>query len=365
MIPLFKPYIPVEVLPELKKVFNSGCITQGSKVSKFEDDFKKMFKVTYAVSLNSGTSALEMAYDLLNLKSGDEVISTPLTCTATNIPLLTRGVKIVWADILEDTLCIDPVSVNSKLTQKTKAIVQVHLGGVKADVGKIFLPIVSDAAQALGIFNGDYTCCSFQAIKHITTGDGGMLVIDDEGLSFVSSDTGCVRDYDRAKLMRWFGINRERSVQNDWESYRTRMMSFDIEMLGYKRHMNDINATMGIVGLRHYQEILNYRAKIFNIYRKNLNNVVGVKLIDGDENVYWLATLLVERRDDFAKKLWEAGIETNVVQIRNDTYKIFGGVRQDLPVMNAIESKYISIPLGMHVTEENAEYICSVIQNGW
>lgn len=353
MIKLFKPYIPKqEVIEGIKEVFDSDCITEGPKVKEFEKNFCELFQKEYAVSLNSGTSALDTAYDLVGLKGGDEVISTPLTCAATNISLLRRGVKIIWADILEDTLCINPLDVLSKITKKTKAIAQVHLGGVQADVGKVHLPVISDACQALGIFTGDYTACSFQAIKHVSCGDGGMLIVNKE------------EDYKKAKLLRWFGIDREKKINYDWESYRTRMMCFDIELPGTKRHMNDITAAMGLAGLRYYQKNIEHRHKIFSIYKDRLSNVKGVKIIDGKNNVYWLATLLVEKRDRFAKKLWELGIESNVVQIRNDVYKIFGGKKAALPILNSVEDKYISIPIGMHVSEEDANIICDVIKKG-
>jgi dTDP-4-amino-4,6-dideoxygalactose transaminase len=353
MISLFKPYIPPETVPGIKSILKSGKITQGIKVDEFEKAFTEFFRVPYPLSLNSGTSALETAYELIGLKPGDEVITTPLTCAATNIPLLRLGCKIVWADIREDTLCICSNSVRSKLTEKTRAIVQVNLGGVDANVGKYHVPVISDSCQALGIFNGTYTCCSFQAIKHITTGDGGMLICPDE------------ESYKKGKLMRWFGINRERKIREDWESYRERMMSFDIEIAGTKRHMNDLEATMGIIGLKHYNEVFEHRLKLMLLYKKLLADLDGIYVVDGDNNVCWLCTVIVNRRDDFARKLYNAGIECNIVQVRNDIYKIFGGSRADLPVMNALEDKYLSLPLGMHITEEQVEFICSVIKGGW
>jgi dTDP-4-amino-4,6-dideoxygalactose transaminase len=366
MIKLFQPYIPSNIIPALKETLSSGCLTQGRKVEQFEEEFKKLFKVNYAISLNSGTSALELAYDLVNLRKGDTVISTPFTCTATNIPLLARGINIIWADIDENTLNINKQDVLDKVAMyetgysiKIKAMIQVHLGGIISNLENLYyegkkIPIISDACQALGIFTGDMTACSFQAIKTITTGDGGMLIVNNE------------EDYKKAKLMRWFGINRERVIPDDWTAYKQRMMSFDIEMIGYKRHMNDIAATFGLCGLKDYHKVLEHRRKIFDIYKEGFKDLSGIKFIDGEANVYWLATVLVEkRRDDFAKKLWEAGVETNLVQIRNDIYKIFGGKRADLPVLNSIEDKYISIPIGPHVSEEEAQYIVKIIQNGW
>ncbi len=355
MIKLFAPYVPPGTADAIKQTLASGQLAQGPCVDEFERRFGKLFGHEYCVSTNSGTAALELAYDLIGLKKGDEVITTPLTCTATNIPLIRRGVKIIWADILKSTLCINPVDVHAKLTSKTRMVVQVHLGGIKADCGTIHVPIVSDACQALGIFNGNYTCCSFQAIKHITTGDGGMLVLDNEA------------EYKKAKLMRWFGIDRELPEDTGWSTYKTRMMCFDINLAGGKMHMNDIAATMGLVALRHYTTVLRYRERMFDIYRYRLDKdrISGLTLVDSQENTCWLATVLVEKRDDFARKLFGAGIETNIVQVRNDTYKIFGGVRVDLPVLDSIEGKYISLPLGMHTSEDEINYICDTIIKGW
>ncbi len=355
MIKLFSPYIPKETSKVIADVLSSGQIAQGAKVDRFEKEFCRIFEVRYAVAVNSGTSALELAYELINLQPGDEVITTPLTCVATNLPLLRRGVKIVWADVLESTLNINPVDVHAKITPHTAAVVQVHLGGIAADVGKIHVPVISDAAQALGIFKGDYTACSFQAIKHITTGDGGMLVVNWEN------------EYNKAKLLRWFGIDRERKVADNWEAYKTRMMCFDIELPGTKRHMNDIAASMGMLGLKYYNNIITHRKKLFDLYRYRIGegSIEGIELVDGKENTYWLATILVEDRDDFARMMYDAEIETNVVQVRNDTYKIFGGMPADLPVLNSIQHKYLSLPIGMHITEDNVNYICDKIEKGW
>ncbi|HDZ77126.1 MAG TPA: DegT/DnrJ/EryC1/StrS family aminotransferase [Candidatus Omnitrophica bacterium] len=366
MIDLFYPYVPKEAIDAVTDVLRSRFIGQGPKVDQFEKDFNKFFHLNHSVALNSGTSALDTAYDLVGLKRGDEVICTPLTCTATNLPLLRRGVKIIWADVDPDTLCIDYNDINRKITDKTKAIVQVHLGGIKAGMGKynffkegVFtqrkkIPIISDACQALGIFSGDMTACSFQAIKHITTGDGGMIVLNNS------------KDEKDAKMLRWFGIDREKKIANNWQAYRERKMTFDIDLPGTKRHMTDISAAMGIAALKHYREVIKHRKKIFNIYRRKLCNIPGVmRIVDGEVNTYWLATLLVENRDGFARMLFDADVDTNVVQVRNDIYHVFGGKRENLMVMNSIEENYISIPLGMHVSEENAEFICQKIKGGW
>lgn len=368
MIDLFRPYVPYnEMMDAIGETLRSRYIGQGPKVDLFERKFEEKFGIAkkQAVSLNSGTAALETAYDLLGLKPGDEVISTPLTCTATNIPLLRRGVKIIWADILPTTLCIDPFDVQSKITPRTKAVVQVHLGGIMADVDCGNIPVVSDAAQALGIFNGDFTCCSFQAIKHITTADGGMLVVH-------TRHRNNERYRNNAKLLRWFGIDREKKVRNNWQAYTERKMTFDIHLAGHKRQMTDLAAAMGLVGLSKYDEIMEIRGRQFAIYKEALAGMDGIELLDGPENKYWLATVLVDRRDDFARAMFEADIDTNLVQLRNDCFEIFGAVDKrpnlnnpTLPNMDAVEGKYISIPLGPHLSDDDVHYVCGKIKEGW
>jgi dTDP-4-amino-4,6-dideoxygalactose transaminase len=361
MIDLFRPYVPEDAVQAVVDVLHSRFIGQGPKVDEFEKEFEKFFAVENVVAVNSGTSALETAYDLVGLGEGDEVIVPVLNCTAGGTALLRRKCKIIFADILEKTLCIDPEDVRKKITPFTRAIVQVHLGGVRADVPKFYnpidgsyIPIISDACQALGIFTGDITCNSYQAIKSIGTPDLGSIVVRN------------AEEAHKAKLLRWFGIDRNKKILNSWQCFRERQMTFDIDLLGFKRQPNDVAAAMALVGLKHYNEILEHRRKIFNIYKTELANIDGIKLIDGEENVYWLATLLIEKkRDEFAKLLFENDVDSNLVQVRNDIYHVFGGQRLDLPIMNKIEEKYISIPVGMNISAENAEKIVDVIKNGW
>lgn len=353
-IPLFYPFMNDSIKESVVDTLGSRWLGQGPKVDLFEKNIGIKFDIKHPLMLNSGTSALELAYELIGIKPGDEVITTPLTCTATNIPLLRRGARLVFADISPKTLNIDVNDIKNKITKKTKAIVHVSLGGVKSDIGTFDgIPTVHDAAQGIGFNNGDYLVYSFQAIKHFTTGDGGLLGLPDE------------ENYHKAKLLRWFGIDRDKKRSYDWQAYKEREMTFDIEYPGFKYQPTDIAASMGLAGLLHYDYILSARRAIFDIYKAELSGVEGLQIVEGDESVYWLATLLVERRDAFAAHLAEHGIETNLVQIRNDVYKIFGGKRQNLPVMNEIEDKYISIPLHTNMSFQDAFYICKIIKKGW
>jgi perosamine synthetase len=343
MIVMAYPYLPEEAIAEVADTLRSRWIGQGPKVARFEDLFCEKFGVAHAVAVNSGTAALELAYDLVGIGPGDEVITTPLTCTATNIPILRRGATVVFADVRRDTLTIDPEDIGRKITRRTKAIVNVHLHGIESRLPDFGIPVVSDAAQALGIFTGEYSCCSFQAIKHITTGDGGMLVCRS------------AEDARRARLWRWFGIDRELKLRHNWQPYKEREILFDIEYPGYKFQMNDIAASLGIVGLRHYDQIVAHRAAMFEIYRQ-----AGLPLVDGPNNKYGYACVLVEKRDAFCAYLNERGVETNVMEVRNDLYSIFSRFRCDLPNMDWVEERYVCIPLHNRMSVEDAEYVGAV-----
>ena len=353
---MFYPQVTEKQRKAVYDTLGTRWIGQGPQCDAFEAAYSAKFNIPYSVSLNSGSAALETACDLLDLKPGDEVIVTPLTCTATNLPLVRRGCKLLWADIDPETLNMSQASVDKFLTpgHKVKAIFNVHLGGIMSDIYGT-TRVVDDAAQAIGIYRpGAWgTIYSFQAIKHFTTGDGGMFC------------TNMVEHYKKAKLLRWFGIDREKKRDANWKPYMGREMTFDIELIGHKRQMNDIAASMGLAGLKDYEAILKKRKQIFDIYASI--SAAGFKLCGTktDRNVYWTAAALVERRDDFCAKLLEAGIETNLVQVRNDCYKVFGGKRQNLPNMNAIEDKYIYIPLHGKMTLEDANYIKDVITKGW
>ncbi len=356
MIPLFWPaYNGKDLQQEFKKLFpidgSNRWLGQGDKVKEFESEFGKKFGYKNCLGLNSGSAALELAYHLLDLKKGDEVIYPVLTCTASGIPLLRNNIKIVFADIKKDTFTIDPVDVEKKINKNTKAILAVTLGGLPID-NKIYelsqqynIPLIIDAAQSVGVPEtfGDYICYSFQAIKHFTTGDGGMLICKDD------------KDHERAKKLRWFGIDREAKIANDWQPYKKREMTMNIEEAGYKFHMNDISATIGLSGLKHSDEYLKHRKTIADIYTSKLR----CKTISGGAN--WLYGIMVDNRDHIASVLKDSGVETNMAHLRNDIFTVFGGTRKNLPNMNEVEDKYLYIPINTKVTKKDAEYISDII----
>lgn len=333
-IKLFQPYVSWLARWYVLRVLMGTQLAEGPVVKEFEREFCETFNVKNAVALNSGTSALELAYELAGIGKGDEVITPVLTCTATNIPLVRRKAKIIFADIDYD-LNINIEDVKRKITKRTKAIVFVHFGGNNRGLTELVaicrernIALIEDAAQAVGTElwgKGDYTALSFQAIKTLTSGDGGMLV--------------CRRkaDYEKAKRLRWFGYDREKKhAQGDT----------DLKEAGYKYHMNDIMAAIGLGNLRSLKPVIAHQKALGEIYRSYGLLPLG-----------WLVAGFVRDYTSLQAIFKECGIEIGQHHYRNDKYTLFGGKKLKLPIMNEVENGYFFVPNHYGVSELQAHKI--------
>lgn len=364
-IVLFHPHIPANAMDAVASVLRTRWIGQGPRVDEFEQKFSARFGGNLpALAVGSGTDALHLAYILAGLRSGDEVISPIFTCAATNIPFLHMGAQVVFADLQPGTLNIDPEDVRRRVTEKTKAIVCVHYGGLPCDMSELQaiaethgLKIIEDAAHALGAtYQGqsigqlsDFTMFSFQAIKHITTGDGGMLMIRDKSL------------VDKAQRLRWFGIDRKAQQAGNWQN--------DITEIGYKYQMTDISAALGLAALEQFDSTLAHRQSLLRAYENELADVPGIAVTGTGykdrTHAAWMCTVLMEDRERLQVKLREHGIESAQVHYRNDRYSIFGGRQNGYHNMDAVEDKYLVLPLHTKMTAEHVQKVCGVIRSGW
>jgi dTDP-4-amino-4,6-dideoxygalactose transaminase len=362
MIPLVKPFLPPknELMPALEEVLYSGYIAEGEKVYNFEDAFGSYVQNELCLSLNSGTAALHLALILAGVKEGDEVISTVLTAEPTNVAIKLVGAKVVWADIDSRTGLLDPASVREKINSKTKAIMLVHYAGMVNNVGEFQkiaaewgIPIIEDAAHALGAKYGDkpigsisdYTVFSLQAIKHMTTIDGGILCVKSES------------DYKRGRLLRWFGLDKT-----------IPRLENDIQEPGYKYHMNNVNATLGLIQMKHLNKVVNSYISNGKFFDMNLLSVSGVQQLcyhEKTEPSYWLYTMKVKRRDDFIRKMESNGISASVLHLRNDRHSLFKESLVTLPVFEEFYSEMVHIPCGWWLAEEERDMIINVIKSGW
>ena len=358
-IPIFYPHIPKNAKKVVSNVFNGRWLGQGPLVDKFEKVFSNKFcEKLPVVAVGSGTDALHLSYVLAGIKKNDEVICPVFTCTATNIPLLYLGAKIKFADIDPTNLNISVDHVEKLITKKTKAIVFVNYGGILCDLDRLNklakkhkIILIQDAAQSLGATHknksitkyADYTIFSFQAIKHITSGDGGAL---------------CLKDKDKFKKalrIRWFGIDRPKKQGGTWEN--------DITEIGYKYQLTDIGASLLLESIKEFNLIKKHRNSIYNIYKKNIIQNRNLRCVltnnKKSKEVMWLFTIISKFKDIIQKKLRENNIETNQVHFRNDRYSIFKKFcKKDLfPNMSKIENEYLVLPMHTKMTLNDAKIV--------
>jgi perosamine synthetase len=359
-------YISEKAIEMATEVLRSGYVSAGKYADKFEDELEGRLGLVNPVTLNSGTSALYLALAVAGVKPGDEVIIPAQTFIATGLSVLMHYATPVFADIQYKTGNIDPDSVRQKINGKTKAIIPVHWAGYPCDLDEINniagehgLAVIEDAAHALGaIYKGKpvgsvsrFTAFSFQAIKHLTTVDGGALCCLDKD------------DVYRAKRRRWFDIDRENSTPSELGE-----RVYDAEQTGYKCHMNDLSAAIGLGNLEDFPVKLKRRIEIGGIYREELKDVPGLQLLeykDDRESAYWLFTMLVERRTEFIRKLKGKDVPASVMHLRIDNNSVFGGIRPDLIVQAEFDENQVSIPVHSGLTDDDVKLIVDTIKKGW
>ena len=356
IIPQFRVFMAPDITTELDEVFQSGYIGQGPKVEKFEDILKSKLFANHLITVNSGTSALWLALHLIGIGPGDKVISTPMTCSATNEVIHLLGAEIIWADV-DEWGNINTIDVASKMNNDIKAIMAVDWGGIPCDYQSLKeiagdVPIVEDAAHAFlslyrrrSLFNAgaDYICYSFQAIKHLTTGDGGALITPSE-------------QYERAKLLRWYGLDR---TKND--AMRCRQ---DITEAGFKFHMNDINATIGLENIKYTSDLIEKTRDNATYYDRKLSPL-GISLIEREYSFssYWLYTIHIKQPLEFESYMKKHGVMVSQTHNRNDEFTIFEKYKTRLPNLDNWFSTMCCIPVGWWVTETDRKYIAGLVES--
>lgn len=379
VIPLFKVAMAEEARSMVGDVVASGWVGEGPAVAEFEDRLRQRLGTPHVVTVNSATSGLHLA---LHMTAGPgrptqedgpegigEVLTTAMTCTATNWPILANGLRVRWVDIDPTTLNIDLDDLAAKITPSTRAIVMVHWAGSPLDLDRLSTildeaegrhgvrpTVIEDCAHAWGATydgrplgtHGNIAVYSFQAIKHLTTGDGGAIVFPSAELT------------ERARLLRWYGIDRR--LPED-----TRLAT-DIGEYGFKFHMNDICATIGLANLTNVDSRIARHQDNAAYYDRELKGVTGLKTLTtpvGGRSACWLYTVLVERRTDFETHMAEAGIATSPVHRRNDLYSVVADSRAPLPGLDSVADRMVSIPVGWWVSETDREHIVEAIRKGW
>ena len=368
-ISLFRPRIKEESIAAAADVLRSGWIGLGPKTLEFEAKFAEYVGAPHCVGLNSCTAALHLALKVLDIPPGKEVITTPVTFVSTNHVILYEQLRPVFADIESLTGNIDVVSIEEKITPNTAAIIAMHYGGYPCDLdalyslaGKYNIPVIEDCAHACGAEYkdrkiggiGNIHAFSFYAVKNLPMGDGGALT--------VRSDQHDAR----LRRLRWLGIDKDTYLRSEGASGKTYNWDYQVSEVGFKYHMNDIEAAIGIVQLDCLDCDNDRRRQIANIYTSRLADVAGVQLFEYEpdrRSARHLYCILAENRDGLVDKLRENGVGVGVHYRRNDLYPMYE--EQSLPNTQWFTSRVISLPLHLDLADEEIDYICRLIRGGW
>lgn len=364
MIPLFKVHFPTSALAPLGEVLTSGFIGQGQKVAEFETLLQSYFGQPNVFTVNSGTMALQIAIRIVGVKPGDWVISTAMTCSATNMAIKAVGANIVWADIDPETgnICPDSVTRAFDYCPRPAAIMAVHWGGspcdldALTDISEVYgAPLVEDAAHALGAEyggrkignHGAAVAFSTQAIKHINTIEGGIVVCR----SRVA--------YSQGKLLRWFGIDRE-GPRTDMRCEQ------DITQPGYKGNLVDPLAVIGIEQMRHLPGIVakhQANAAFYNQVAAGMKRIRPLRQDPKGKSAYWLYSVLVDDKDKFRRFMGERGIMASAVHSRNDVFMCFRDARGGpLPGVHQFSQHQVAIPVHWALYDEERERIAAALR---
>lgn len=376
LIPVFRPNYGNEEIEAVTQVLKSGWIGLGPKTEEFEKKFAEYLGAPYAIALNSATAALHLAVIAAGIKEGDEVIVPSLTFVSTAHVIKYVGATPIFADIEEDTLCISPEDVERKITNKTKAIIPVHYGGHPCEMDKLQeiadkhnLTIIEDAAHACGSSYKNkkigtispFTCFSFHAVKNLATGDGGMITVKDKIIA------------DRLKRLRWMGINKdtwgrlEDISEDENKSFRVYGWHYEIEELGYKYHMNDINAALGIIQLRRLEDSNRKRRNLAKRYTKSLEKIVQIRcpvlkedMVSAQHNY----VIRIEDRDKLHLFLRERNISSGVhympLHLQPYYRRLYPYVK--LPIVEREWKKLLTLPLYPNLTIKEQDHVISSIK---
>jgi dTDP-4-amino-4,6-dideoxygalactose transaminase len=357
-IPVVKVRMPPRetLLPALERVLYGGMIGEGEEVYALEREFATQFDLPNALAVSSGTAALHLAFLVCGVGPGDDVITTAMTAEPTNTTILQVGARPVFADVEPDTGNLDPDAVARAITPATKAICLVHYAGYPADLRAMReiadhhgIALIEDCAHALGASNagtaigtvGDAAIFSFQAIKHMTTADGGMLTLKDPDA------------LDKARRLRWFGLSK--GVP------RTEV---DIETAGFKYNMNNVTAAIGRQQLLTIDEGIARHTDNGRYFDQAFDAVTGVqpaRVRKDSSPSYWLYTLLCDDSHRVEQALIAAGVTASKLHRPNHLHSVFAPYATPMPGLAAFYTRLLHLPCGWWVSDQDRERIVSIV----
>lgn len=360
MIKLFDPYISLSAIKAVSQVLASGWIGTGPVTAQFEKEFAEYVGARYAVAVNSATSALHLAVIVAGIEAGGEVITTPTTFISTNHVLRYEGAVPVFCDVEDGTSNLDLDKVEALLSPKTQAIMVVHYAGNPLDMDRLYafaldndLIVIEDAAHACGAsFKGQkigsfgLTCFSFQAVKNLAAGDGGMITTNSEEM------------YHRLMKLRWMGIDKSTFDRTSDTGYS---WEYAVDEIGYKYAMNDINAALGLAGLKTLDDDNAARAAIADRYRAGLDSRIRtLDITPGAQSSNHIFAIRLSNRDDMYRWLTHCGISVGVHYKPNHLYPVYQTVTS-LPVAEKIYRETLSLPMHLKLASADIDYICESV----
>lgn len=369
-IPLFKLNFDEEEIQAVTETIRSTWISTGPKCLELEEMFVQMFDVRHAISLSNCTDALHLAMIVNGIKEGDEVICPSLTFAASVNSIRYVGAIPVFCDITSpEHINIDAAKIEECITTKTKAIVVVHMGGFPAEMDKIMtiakkhnLRVIEDACHGplseykgkkLGAI-GDVGCFSFFSNKNISTGEGGMLITNDENIAR------------RVRLLRSHGM-----TTMSYQRASGHATTYDIVDLGYNYRMDDIRASIGIVQMRKLKKDLEKRISVRARYLDQLSNIRGI-IVPFANNIEFVSNYIMpivladstaEKRDNIRNKIHEAGIQTSVHYPAIHRFSIYKNYHTILPQTDYVTDNEITLPMYASLKNEDIDLIVRTLKN--
>lgn len=370
-IQVLKPKFEVnECLAEIKECLDAGWTGMGFKTVEFEEAWKKYTGHPHAYYINSDTVGLHLAVKILKLQNGwqdgDEIITTPITFVSTPHAILYENMHATFADV-DEYLCLNPADVESKITDKTRAVIFVGYGGRVGQLDKLIalckkynLKLILDAAHMSGTkvdgvtpgaWDGvDVTVYSYQAVKNLPTGDSGMICFADE-----KDDTIC-------RQMAWLGINKDTYARTGAQgSYKWK---YEVDYVGYKYNGNAVMAAIALVQLKYLDRDNARRREIVTKYNKAFANNAKIQIVDAphpEECSYHIYELIVPDREGLLAAMAEHGIYGGVHYRDNTEYSMYRYAQGSCPKAHEVSQHLITLPLHMWLTDEDVELVIHVV----
>jgi dTDP-4-amino-4,6-dideoxygalactose transaminase len=366
-VPFLRSEFSIDVARVVGPVLASGYVGAGRRVDALERALATYLGVENVVCTSSCTAALTLSYLAAAIRPGEIVLSTPMTCAATNIPLLHLGARIAWLDVdpITGNVTADAVLDGLRAHPSARAIIIMDWAGwpcaydeicaIAEDAG---LPVIVDAAQSFGstldglrcASRAAFVCYSFGPTKIFSTVEGGAIVVRDAAVA------------QRLRVMRWYGIDRAaRNVTAFWE--------YDVTTPGHRFTTNDVFAEIGVQGLPHFHRRLAHHRHLAKCYRDDLVGIAGVTLPPDDSrrvSNYWMFSILAEGRTRLLRRLHDAGIHAATPHNRNDHLTCFANTEaRPLSGVDHFAANYLCLPIGPWVTEANIGEVCSIVRAGW